>query len=146
MLHKSTRVQLTCQYCNERYSIPGWVHRSHPDRKYCSRICHGLAKRAPNGAAGWAQTRRMIWERDGGICQVCLLPVPFDAYYHCGHIVDRRIGGPDSPDNLVVMCHRCNVSKPVHQTREDYEAWRDGFGSTVTIYEFVHVEEPSPCE
>jgi 5-methylcytosine-specific restriction endonuclease McrA len=76
-------------------------------------------------AESWSSIRERIIQRDNGICHVCgydLNAAP--QYYECGHIVDRVAGGSDLDENLVVMCCLCNrVRKPVHETREEYEAW-----------------------
>ena len=71
---------------------------------------------------GWHRLRELVWERDGPYCQVCGLKIP-KAVYDCGHIVDRMAGGLDELDNLVVMDWYCNQRKPIHETKEAYEAW-----------------------
>lgn len=64
-----------------------------------------------------------IYSRDGGVCHVCALRVPFD-YYECGHIVDVMCGGSTRDSNLVVMCRLCNQRrKPLHDTRAEYLEW-----------------------
>ncbi len=70
----------------------------------------------------WPALRLRVWIRDEGICQVCGDAIPWK-HYQCGHIVDRMCGGPDTDENLVVMCVTCNQTKPPHDTREQYEAW-----------------------
>lgn len=70
----------------------------------------------------WENLRWLVWDRDGGICQVCLQPVKGE-HYECGHIVDRCVGGPDYLSNLVVMHNLCNRLKPTHKTRAEYAAW-----------------------
>lgn len=70
----------------------------------------------------WEALRTLVWERDNGICQVCLEKILWEDY-ECGHIIDRCVGGPDHLSNLVVMCVLCNRMKPVHETREDYATW-----------------------
>lgn len=76
----------------------------------------------------WASLRNTVFERDGGICQVCGFPVsPFkgkSSSYECGHIIDRMIGGPDKVSNLLCMCSRCNQWKPLHESIAEFEAWR----------------------
>lgn len=55
--------------------------------------------------------RRLIWERDGGICQICLLPVPFDRYMHIDHIAPYRLGGCSHPENLRATHSTCNLKR-----------------------------------
>ena len=70
----------------------------------------------------WAALRKAVYERDGGICQVCRLRV--GRIWDAGHLVDRIVGGADELDNLVLMCQRCNRTlKPIHHTREAALAW-----------------------
>jgi 5-methylcytosine-specific restriction endonuclease McrA len=79
----------------------------------------GIGKRPGN----WGTLRNKVWKRDGAYCQVCLIGISKDLY-ECGHIIDRYVGGPDTLDNLTVMCIWCNQSKPTHRTREEYDEWR----------------------
>ena len=72
----------------------------------------------------WRTLKRLVYERDDGICWVCGQWVP-PAFYELGHLVDRVAGGPDTADNVVVMCIRCNrVVKPVFDTLEEAIAWK----------------------
>lgn len=66
--------------------------------------------------------RKVVYERDGGKCRVCGEKVSFDVF-HMGHAVDHAVGGGDGLDNLVLMCKPCNRTKPMHPTREAFEAW-----------------------
>jgi 5-methylcytosine-specific restriction endonuclease McrA len=70
----------------------------------------------------WDQTRQLIWERDGGVCQVCGDSIAWQQY-ECGHIIDRCVGGADRLSNLVCMCIVCNRLKPLTETRAEYIAW-----------------------
>lgn len=75
------------------------------------------------GSSGrWSRLRRFIYERDGGVCQVCLDKFEPE-YYECGHIVDRVSGGADVSGNLVCMCVYCNRMKGVDETIESYMSW-----------------------
>ncbi|UYN89867.1 MAG: HNH endonuclease [Anaerolineales bacterium] len=85
------------------------------------------------GAQSWASLRRTVFERDGGRCQVCKKPLEWGGNYECGHMVDRVAGGKDEAENLVAMCYFCNRTKPVHDTREDYQAWASSGGSFTEI-------------
>lgn len=72
--------------------------------------------------SNWDRLKRAVFERDGFVCQVCGIDEA-TVCYHAGHIVDRVANGLDTLDNVVVMCEQCNMTKPVHETREEYDAW-----------------------
>jgi hypothetical protein len=75
------------------------------------------------GWPGWGTLRRLVYERDGGICFVCDRAVPFE-FFELGHLQDRVMGGSDRPDNVVVMCGTCNhLRKPLHETTDDAREW-----------------------
>jgi 5-methylcytosine-specific restriction endonuclease McrA len=72
----------------------------------------------------WAKLRREIYDRDGGMCQACGMPV--GKRWDCGHVVDRIVGGSDTLDNLKLMCIRCNRTlKPITPTRGEAQRWMD---------------------
>ncbi len=62
------------------------------------------------------ETRAFVLERNGYTCQMCGLaagdPDPYDVgrkvRLTMGHIVDKSLGGGDSPDNLRSVCTNCN--------------------------------------
>ena len=63
--------------------------------------------------------RRAIWERYGGICHWCgcaTILRPDNAWDKAtiDHVIPRSHGGPDTADNMVLACNRCN-------NRRDYE-------------------------
>jgi len=76
----------------------------------------------------WERVRRVIWERDGGICMKCGKEIGESwqieaakrerrsireyATYHVDHIIPIARGGdPWSLDILELSCPRCNLSK-----------------------------------
>lgn len=52
----------------------------------------------------------IIWERDGRLCRLCLLPIAL-ADVHLDHILPRARGGRDSIDNLQSSHKPCNSAK-----------------------------------
>jgi 5-methylcytosine-specific restriction endonuclease McrA len=54
--------------------------------------------------------RRVVFARDGGICQICKLPVAREAM-HVDHIVPLARGGKHEYANVQLAHARCNISK-----------------------------------
>lgn len=81
-------------------------------------------KRASQTTISWNKTRSLVYDRDGGVCDICQDKIEYEVY-HAGHIIDRVCGGTDRLENLVCMCSLCNiVFKPLHETKEEYEEWK----------------------
>jgi len=62
------------------------------------------------------ETRAFVLDRNGFTCQMCGAaagePHPYDAgrktRLHIGHIIDKSMGGTDTPSNLRAICSVCN--------------------------------------
>jgi len=62
------------------------------------------------------ETRAYVLDRNGFTCQSCGLaagdPDPYDpgrkVQLTMGHIIDKSLGGDDTPGNLRAMCTNCN--------------------------------------
>ena len=54
--------------------------------------------------------RRMIYERDGGICALCGTPVDFDRM-HLDHRQPEVLGGSNNAENMQVTHPACNIRK-----------------------------------
>lgn len=62
------------------------------------------------------ETRAWVLERNGYTCQMCGLAAgdsdPFNpgrkVRLTMGHIIDKSLGGPDTPENLRAVCMNCN--------------------------------------
>lgn len=66
-----------------------------------------------------AEVRRLIWHRDGGRCRMCgtgRKRVQLD------HIVPWSAGGPDTSDNLRLLCGECNKTRSNFRTPDDQPA------------------------
>lgn len=70
----------------------------------------------------WPSIRARIYDRDDGYCYACNRRLGYN-FFICGHVVDRAVGGTDEDDNLVVLCIKCERSKPVHHTFEEFRLW-----------------------
>lgn len=74
------------------------------DEPHGYRICEMRRKRRPNIPTA---TRRAVFERDGFACLVCSTPDDLTL----DHIVAYSKGGPDTVENLRVLCRSCNSRK-----------------------------------
>lgn len=54
--------------------------------------------------------RRLLWERDGGRCGICMTDVDVNAF-HIDHIEPVANGGPNTWGNLQPAHQRCNIRK-----------------------------------
>jgi hypothetical protein len=57
--------------------------------------------------------RELVRDRAGHRCEYCQLrqeDLPFSTF-QVEHIIPRKHGGADDPDNLALACDRCNLSK-----------------------------------
>jgi 5-methylcytosine-specific restriction endonuclease McrA len=53
---------------------------------------------------------REVAEKSGGLCSICRAYVP-EGLRHIDHIIPLDKGGAHSPENLQMLCYRCNTSK-----------------------------------
>ena len=76
--------------------------------------------------ADWDKRRREVWERDKGICQLCLKPVPFGPTMDADHYpIPRRDGRRDNLENLRTthgfrsreQCHTIRHGRTIQWTR-----------------------------
>ena len=83
------------------------------DAIYCSKTCksmdHNFKHRSGTRVQSTAR-RRLIWERDKGICYICQKEVSFDSF-DIDHLVPVFRGGDNSPQNLAVTHPNCNRSR-----------------------------------
>jgi 5-methylcytosine-specific restriction endonuclease McrA len=57
--------------------------------------------------------RALVWQRAESCCEYCRLAqsdTPFRTF-HIDHIVPRKHGGSEDPDNLALACDRCSLYK-----------------------------------
>jgi hypothetical protein len=95
----------------ERYANAAWQEERWPfirsgDRKWIPR-----------------DVRRLIFERDGGICLSCGTRLTLGTA-QLDHIVPWSAGGPDTSDNLRILCERCNADRSNFVTGLDDHAAR----------------------
>ena len=60
-----------------------------------------------------AATRRLVRARAGNRCEYCGLPQEESplAALQIEHVIPKKHGGTDDPDNLALACIDCNLSK-----------------------------------
>lgn len=105
----------TCPHC-------GFEFVGRPDRRWCSRTCRqqlARRRRLPLVKDNDRYTVLEIYERDGGVCQLCGEPCDRAGLEHSSpfsgtkpvidHIVPRRAGGSDDRSNVRLAHSRCNV-------------------------------------
>lgn len=70
--------------------------------------------------ADWGRVRRVIYERDGGICMKCGTKVS-RTDFHVDHIVPISAGGSEwDLSNLELSCPTCNLKKGAKTDVEVY--------------------------
>lgn len=68
--------------------------------------------------------RRLVFERDGGCCLSCGIPLTIRTA-QLDHIVPWPAGGPGTSDNLRILCEPCNADRSNFRTGlDDHAAWR----------------------
>lgn len=65
--------------------------------------------------------RRLVRERAAHRCEYCRLEQPQAPFvaFHVEHVVPRKHGGSDAPDNLALACQHCNSHKGTNLTGID---------------------------
>ncbi len=103
---------ISCKHCGKEFEE--FQQRVVDGRKYCSKICANEAKTSGTrdhytsfyGTMPWIKLSKLIKERDGYRC------------WRCGndknrlithHLIRRRAGGRDDPENLITLCASCHT-------------------------------------
>jgi len=68
-----------------------------------------------------AALRRFVMERAGHRCEYCRLHRDHQpsVLFHIEHVTARQHGGDDSPGNLALACHHCNLHKGTNLVGRD---------------------------
>lgn len=83
-----------------------WSRANRDKRAASSQKRRGARK----GAKAELINRSIVWEEDGGICGICLMPAdPND--WHLDHVIPLSRGGSHTYDNVQVSHPWCNLSK-----------------------------------
>jgi 5-methylcytosine-specific restriction endonuclease McrA len=74
-------------------------------------LLHGRLYRARKaGVESDGHSRLEVFERDGGVCQMCGVVLDPENW-HQDHIIPISAGGPDTLDNVQASCPPCNHRK-----------------------------------
>lgn len=106
-----------------KYSSDRFPRNKNKDGKWLCRVCgkilHGRKTSFCDHRClrdfwmltDWRRVRRVIYERDGGICMKCTKGVPNDDF-HVDHIIPISKGGDEwDLKNLELSCPKCNLEK-----------------------------------
>lgn len=81
----------------------------------------GKREGSGRGGRAYRNERKLTFERDNYLCQICLgngvlTPVDLHGPNHgvCDHIVPLCKGGADTMENKQAICQSCNVIKTRH--------------------------------
>jgi len=104
----------TCEACSQMFQEGGGrkiaIEPADAERAECDAQRLGEDQRATQDIA--PKTRREVWHRDGGKCQV---PGCRSArFLEVHHIVARMDGGSHDPTNLTILCDLCRARHKSH--------------------------------
>jgi len=95
-------------YCDahkgERYGWKQWQQRK------------GTRHQRGYGAT-WERLRRVVIQRDSGLCQECLKHEDLTQGSDVDHITPKSQGGTDALDNLQLLCKSCHKRKTTDENR-----------------------------
>ena len=89
-----------------RDAYAAWA-AANPDVKANSRHAYRARRR---GAHVDDVDRRVVWERDNGICHICRVAAD-PADWHLDHVIPLSRGGAHAYDNVAVSHPACNIRK-----------------------------------
>lgn len=65
----------------------------------------------PMSARPPSRRKTLIFQKSGGKCHYCAVPLQLDGKWHIEHMMPRALGGSDDSANLVASCVKCNLDK-----------------------------------
>jgi len=92
----------------------------------------------------WKRVRRVVYERDGGICMICGSRIRRHQKFHVDHIVPLSKGGAEFDlTNLQLACPQCNLYKGAKTVEpEKYEEPDDPvLAELIQLREELHEKE-----
>ncbi len=102
-----------CKICEKNFYPKSF------SQKICSKKCKKLStsfnwkiNNMEKLKDSWFKLRFEIFKRDNFTCQYCGRNVKEDKIkIHCDHIIPKKKGGKDIPENLITACEECNLGK-----------------------------------
>jgi hypothetical protein len=79
-----------------------------------------------NGKGKAARKRKILWERQGGICRYCDEPLETSEHGTLDHIKSRYAGGTNAISNLALVCVSCNALKAWFSSYGEVEEFCEG--------------------
>lgn len=93
-------------YCDEHADRAiGWTKRQ-----------QGRSSSARGYGGHWKKLRKVVIQRDGGLCQPCRREGRVTTFTEVDHIVPKAEGGTDSHDNLQCICDPCHREKTLQES------------------------------
>lgn len=97
------KIEQNCAICGKKFTTPPSQYRV-----TCSRLCSNRWKtktiEQSSPKVAMVKLRRKILSERPAMCQLC----GEDRYVEIAHIVARRQGGTNTPDNVFVLCGNCH--------------------------------------
>lgn len=88
-----------------------------PSKKVRQRATKPNSHRRGYGGKDWEAIRLKVLLRDNWQCRACKRVCSGPKEAHCDHIVPKRLGGPDTMENLQCLCASCNAKKVQQDAR-----------------------------
>lgn len=110
-MRESRRRHYDAMTPEERRQIRAAWRAANPDRSRAITAASKAARRArENQILREHIDRQLVWERDGGICQICTQPAD-PTRWHLDHVIPLARGGDHLYSNVQVSHPFCNLSK-----------------------------------
>lgn len=96
-----------CESDGMWYSFDGNYSTFSPEQKFQKKLDREQMREERYEAWRlWSAIRQEVLERDEHQCQMCGREAPSKLHIH--HIMKRKDGGTDHPDNLLTLCPQCH--------------------------------------
>jgi 5-methylcytosine-specific restriction endonuclease McrA len=92
-------------------------HKRERDRQAWATATPTASARAARDDPNWQHLRRIVFERDGNVCQLRYPGVCTHRASTVDHVIEASDGGSNDPSNLVAACRPCNQLKAARHAR-----------------------------
>jgi len=113
-LYKDKKIKIRCKYCKKEF------FKNRFSQIYCNRKCEGKFNSEKRNKIllekgiikSNLKLRFEIFKRDNFTCQYCgRNPKEDGCKLHLEHIIPKKKGGKNNPQNLITSCQECNYGK-----------------------------------